>query len=158
MNKTWKSYTLSEATSKLERYCAYQERCHKEVRLKLAELRMIPEAMDHIIAHLIQNDFLNEERYARAYVRGKHSIKKWGRKRIISELKQRNISQFNIKNALGEINEDRYLEVFNTLSKKRFSQLQEKNLQKKRRKLADYLLYRGWETHLVYDKVKELLG
>lgn len=158
MNKTWKSYTLSEATSKLERYCAYQERCHKEVRLKLVELRMIPEAMDHIIAHLIQNDFLNEERYARAYVRGKHSIKKWGRKRIISELKQRNISQFNIKNALGEINEDRYLEVFNTLSKKRFSQLQEKNLQKKRRKLADYLLYRGWETHLVYDKVKELLG
>ena len=158
MNKPLKSYTLSEATSKLEQYCAYQERCHKDVHRKLGEMRMIPEAKNHIITHLIKEDYLNEERFARAFARGKHRIKKWGRRRIIFELKQRNISKFNIKSALSEINEDRYMEVFNTLSKKRLSEIKEKNLQKKRRKLADYLIYRGWETHLVYDKVKELLG
>jgi len=158
MIRQQKSYTLSEAMTKLEGYCSYQERCHKEVRTKLWEMRMIPEAIDHIVTHLIKMDFLNEERYARAFVRGKHRIKKWGRKRIVSELKQRNISIFNIKIAMTEIDDDRYLATFNALSEKRVSQIKEQNLQKKRKKLADYLLYRGWESHLVYDKVKELLG
>ena len=158
MNSRQKSYTLSEAIAKLESYCAYQERCHKEVRNKLQEMRLIPDAIDDIIAHLIQNNFLNEERFARAFARGKHNTKKWGRKRILSELKQRNISILNINRAMGEIDDESYLETFNALSKKRISQIHEQNLQKKRKKLADYLLYRGWETHLVYDKVKELLG
>ncbi|MCW5514963.1 regulatory protein RecX [Muriicola sp. Z0-33] len=158
MNNNRKSYTLSEAISKLEGYCAYQERCHKEVGDKLIEMRMIPEARDHIIAHLIKENYLNEERFARAFARGKHNIKKWGKKRIIAELKRRNISKYNIKHAISEIDDERYLEIFNELSDKRHSQIQEKNIHKKRKKLANYLLYRGWEAHLVYDKVKELIG
>ena len=158
MKQLQKSYTLPEAISKMEGYCAYQERCHKDVKNKLREMRMIPSATDHIIAHLITNDFLNEERFAMAFVRGKHNIKKWGRTRITAELKQRNISKFIVRKAMDQIKENDYLKTFDQLSKKRVSQLNEDNLQRKRKKLADYLLYRGWESQLVYDKVRQLLG
>ena len=152
-----KAYSVQEATKKLEGYCSYQERCHKEVVSKLWEMRMIPEAIDRIIVHLIEGNYLNEERFAKSFARGKFSIKKWGRRRIISELKQRDISKFNIKTALQEIDDAAYLETFDALAKKRVGQLREKDSQKKRKKLADYLLYRGWESHLVYEKVNELI-
>ncbi|MBT8185258.1 MAG: RecX family transcriptional regulator, partial [Eudoraea sp.] len=143
MKSQKKSYTLSEAIVKLEGYCAYQERCHQEVRSKLLKMHMIPEAIDRVITHLIQEDFLNEERFSRAFARGKHHIKKWGRRRIVSELKQRNISKFNINSALDEIDEEAYLSTFDALSDKRLAQIQGESLQKKRKKLANYLLYRG---------------
>jgi regulatory protein len=152
-----KSYTLPEATKKLERYCAYQERCHYEVVEKLKGMRMIPEAIDHIVAHLIQENYLNEERFAKSFARGKFNIKKWGKKRIVRELQQRQISTFNIKSALAEINEDDYLATLDELAKKRLDQIKESNLQKRKKKLADYLFYRGWESHLVYDKLHELI-
>jgi len=152
-----KAYSITEATRKLEGYCAYQERCHKEVVQKLRDMRMIPEAIDQIVTHLIHENYLNEERFAQAFARGKFTIKKWGRNRILNELKQRNISRFNIKTALKEISDDTYLETLDVLSKKRLSQITETNLQKRRKKLADYLLYRGWESHLVYQKIKELI-
>lgn len=158
MNSTHKVYTLSEANKKLEYYCAYQERCHKDVITKLREMRMIPPAMDQIIAHLIQENYLNEERFARSFARGKFRIKKWGRNRIVSELKQRNISKYNIKAALSEIEEGDYLETFEALAEKRIKELKESHPQKRKKKLADYLLYRGWESHLVYPKVQELVG
>ena len=152
-----KSYSVTEATRKLEGYCAYQERCHKEVIQKLRDMRMIPAAIDQIVAHLIQENYLNEERFAQSFARGKFNIKKWGRNRIINELKQRNISRFNIKTALKEIDDYNYLETLDKLSKKRLSQITETNIQKRKKKLADYLLYRGWESHLVYQKIKELI-
>ena len=152
------SYTLTEATKKLEYYCAYQERCHKEVQQKLRDMRMIPEAIDQIIGHLITENYLNEERFAQSFARGKFNIKKWGRNRIVNELKFRNISRFNIKTALKEIDDAVYLETLDALAKKRIDAITETNLQKRRKKLADYLLYRGWESHLVYEKVKELVG
>lgn len=153
-----RSFTLSEATKKLESYCAYQERCHQEVHHKLREMRMIPEAVDRIITHLIQNNYLNEERFARSYVRGKFNIKKWGKTRIINELKQREISKYNIQIALREIDEGLYISTFDALAKKRLAALKEVNPQKRRKKLADYLLYRGWESHMVYEKVQELIS
>lgn len=153
-----KSYTLNEATKKLEGYCAYQERCHKEVTTKLREMRMIPEAIDQIVTHLIQENYLNEERFSRAYARGKFNIKKWGRNRIVNELKFRGISKYNIKSALQEIDDDDYFTTLDKLAKKRVLQIKETNLQKRRKKLADYLLYRGWESHLVYEKAKELIS
>ncbi|MFK5972832.1 MAG: regulatory protein RecX [Flavobacteriaceae bacterium] len=152
-----KSYTLTEAKRKLERYCAYQERCHREVKTKAWEMSMIPEAIDQILVHLIENNYLNEERFARSYARGKFNIKKWGRKRIVNELQQRQISKYNIKNALTEIDEETYLETLDALAKKRLDQLTETNFLKKRKKLADYLLYRGWESHLVYSKITTLI-
>lgn len=152
-----KSYTVQEATKKLERYCMYQERCHFEVVQKLKGMRMIPQAIDHIVTHLITENFLNEERFARSFARGKFTIKKWGKKRIVGELKQRHISQYNIKAALTEIDDDLYQKTFDELAKKRLSQINEKNTQIRKRKLADYLLYRGWESHLVYPKINELI-
>ncbi|SFN44906.1 regulatory protein [Bizionia echini] len=152
-----KTYTIEEAKRKLERYCAYQERCHQEVTNKLYTMRMIPEAIDVIIVHLLKHDFLNETRFAQTYVRGKFNIKKWGRQRLKLELKKRDISKYNIDLALKEISEPDYLKTFNDLALKKLNTISENNPWKKRKKLADYLLYRGWENHLVYDKVAELI-
>ena len=152
MLKTSKIYTVTEAKRRLEQYCAYQERCHKEVREKLKEMRMIPTAIDQIIFHLLEHNFLNETRFAQAYARGKFRIKKWGKNRIVRELKMRDISEFNLKIALKEIPEDEYITTFHALAEKRFAQMaSEKNIQKKKKKIADYLLYRGWESHLVWE-------
>lgn len=151
------SYSVKEATKKLESYCAYQERCDKEVVSKLKEMRMIPEAIDQIVTHLIKENYLNEERFAQSFARGKFKIKKWGRNRIVSELKQRNITQYNINIALNEINDVVYHKTLDILAKKRLEAIKETNIQKRKRKLADYLLYRGWESHLVYDKILELV-
>lgn len=141
----------------MEHYCAYQERCHKEVVDKLKSMNMIPEAIDQIVGHLIQENNLNEERFAKAFARGKFQIKKWGSNRIVRELKFKDISAYNIKSALAEIQNEDYLKTFDALAKKRLSQIKETNTFKKKKKLADYLLYRGWESHLVYEKANELI-
>lgn len=152
-----KTYTVDEAKKRLERYCAYQERCHKEVSQKLYEMRMIPEARDLIIVHLLQHNFLNEERYAKAFVRGKFRIKKWGKQRLQLELKRKDINKTIIAIALKEIDAEDYLHTFNELAKKKLEAIRESNSQKRRKKLADYLFYRGWESQLVYDKIRELI-
>lgn len=158
MKYTYRSYTVDEATKKLENYCAYQERCHQEVRNKLKNMRMIPEAVDQIIVHLIQLDYLNEERFARAYVRGKFHNKNWGRIRIRYELEKREISKHNIAKGLQEIDEESYINSFNKLVGKKLEQLDSvQDLRKKRRKLVEYLQYRGWENSLIYDKLKHLI-
>lgn len=152
-----KSYSVSEAVKKMEGYCTYQDRCHKEIIAKLGEMDMIPEAIDHILGELIRENYLNEERFAKSFARGKFNIKKWGKNRIVSELKQREISKYNINTALGEITDEDYRNTFNALAQKRLAEIKERNLQKRRKKLADYLLYRGWESGMVYEKVFELI-
>ena len=118
---------------------------------------MIPAAKEQIILHLMQNDYLNESRFAQSFARGKFKNKHWGRVRITRELKLRNISAYNIKLAMKEISEADYLNTFHGLAERRFESINESNKQKKKKKLADYLLYRGWESHLVYDKIRELI-
>ncbi|MCF7559726.1 RecX family transcriptional regulator [Sabulilitoribacter multivorans] len=152
-----KTYTLQEATKKLEHYCAYQERCHQEVRKKLESMHMIPEAIDVIIVHLLKHNFLNEERFAKTFVRGKFRIKAWGRRRLTYELKKKDISKVNINQALTEIENEEYIEVFNELAEKKARLIKETNVYKKRKKLIDYLSYKGFETHLVYEKANELV-
>lgn len=151
------SYTIEEAKRKLEHYCAYQERCHKEVFTKLKELNMIPAAIDQIIVHLLDHNFLNETRFAETFSIGKFRVKKWGRIRITNELKQRKISAYNIKKGLAQINDGDYYNTFNELALRRFESLKESNKYKKRKKLADYLLYRGCESAMVYEKTIELI-
>ena len=152
-----KAFSVTEATRKLEAYCAYQDRCHKEVVDKLKGMRMIPQAIDQIVAHLIKENYLNEERFAHSFARGKFRIKKWGRNRIAQELKLRQISRFNIASALKQIDDQSYLATLDELATKRLGQIKETHPQKRKKKLADYLLYRGWESHLVYTKIKELI-
>lgn len=151
-----KVYTVEEATKKLEYYCSYQDRCHDEVITKLKSLGMIPQAIDHIIVHLIEQNFLNEERFACSFARGKHNIKKWGKFRIENELKLRNISKYNITKALKEISQETYIENFHLLAEKQWNSVFESNLQKKKKKVSDYLLRKGWESNLVYEKLEEL--
>lgn len=151
------TYTVNEALKKLEYYCSYQDRCHKEVEDKLHKMNMIPEAKEKIIVHLIEHKFLNEERFAKSFARGKFRIKKWGKQRIVRELKFKGISKYNIDSGLKEISEEDYLQTFNELAEKKFNSITETNIYKKKKKLIDYLLYRGWETNLVFDKVNQLV-
>ena len=141
----------------MENFCAYQERCHKEVAQKLYDLHMIPEAREKITLHLLQHNFLNEERFSKAFARGKFSIKNWGRIRIVNELKFRNISPYNIKTALKEIDEDDYLNTIQKVAEKKWALLKEPNAFKKRSKLLTYLSSKGYESELIYDVVNGLI-
>jgi regulatory protein len=149
-------YSIKEAIQKIEHFCAYQERCHEEVVAKLRSMKMYADEIDQIVVHLISSNFLNEERFASSFARGKHRIKHWGKIRIINELKFKNISQTLINIALKEITPEEYLETFHTLAERNWETIRETNTLKKRKKFCDYLLRRGFESNLVYDKVKEL--
>ena len=152
-----KTYTVDEAQKRMEQYCAYRERCHKEVEKKMNEMRLIPLAKEKILLYLLENDFLNETRFAQVFARDKFRLKQWGKQRIVRELKQRNISPYIIEKALAEINPDDYVDTLNRLCEQRLRQINETNKYKKRKKLADYLLYRGWESDLVYERVISLI-
>lgn len=153
-----KSVTSVEAIKyKLEKYCVYQDRCHKEVEKKLAEYNLIPEAKEYILLHLLQHDFLNEERFAKSFARGKFRIKKWGKQRIVRELKLRDISQYTINTALKEIDQEEYIQTLYDLAEKKNTSITEKNSFKRKKKLIDFLLYRGFETHLIYEVVNEIV-
>jgi regulatory protein len=154
---TFKSYTVEEATKVLEHFCAYQERCHKEVEKKLYELKMIPEAKEKIILHLLQHDYLNEERFARTFARGKFSIKNWGKRRIVNELKFKNISSYNISAALEEIDDHDYLKALQKIAEKKLPLLKESNVFKKRNKLSTFLISKGFEPELVYKVVNNIV-
>jgi regulatory protein len=151
-----KSYTLEQALSRLQRYCTYQDRCHIEVERKLTEMRMIPQAKEQIIMSLIEEDYLNEERFALAFVKGKFRIKKWGKIRLKAELKKRQISKYLIKSALEQISEKDYLFTFEELANRKANSIKADSILLKKKKLADYLIYRGWESSLVNNKVNQL--
>jgi regulatory protein len=149
-------YSIKEAISKIEHYCAYQERCHEEVVSKLRSMKLDSEEIDEIIAHLIGSNFLNESRFACSFARGKHRIKHWGKIRIVNELKFRNITSYNINLAIKEIPQEEYTSTFDTVSERQWETIRETNMLKKRKKFCDYLLRRGFESNLVYEKVREL--
>jgi regulatory protein len=116
---------------------------------------MNSDEVDAIVVHLLQYNFLNEERFARSFARGKHRIKWWGKIRIVNELKQRHVSAPIIKLALTEISEEAYHETFDKVAEKHWETIRETNVQKKKKKFCDYLLRKGWESNLVYEKLKE---
>lgn len=152
-----KSYSYEEILKKTESYCAYQDRCHQEVIQKLKTFTTSETVIDNAIVHLIENNFLNEERFACSFARGKHRIKYWGKIRITLELKLRKISKYNIDKALKEINNDEYFENFNKISERIWESISEKNPQKKKKKFCDYLLRKGFETSMIYDKMNDFL-
>ena len=151
-----KSYTLEQALSKLQKYCTYQDRCHIEVERKLTEMRIIPQAKEQIIMSLIDGNYLNQERFALAFVKGKFKIKKWGRIRLKAELKKRKISKYLIESALKQISDKDYLFAFEELANRKANSIKANSILLKKKKLADYLIYRGWESNLVYKKVNQL--
>ena len=154
MNKR-KKLEKSEALKKLQRYCAYQDRCHQEVRTKLIELGLYGMDLEEIMVDLISEKFLDEERFAKSYAGGKFRIKRWGRIRIIQELKRRQISPYCIKKGLAEIDEADYLKTLeSTLDKKRPT-MKQKKVFHLNRDLAQYVINKGFEAHLVWPLIKE---
>lgn len=154
MKKKYHSY--DEALSKLQSYCAYQERCHKEVRQKLRDLGIWGDEVDEIIAELIEDNFLNELRYAMAFAGGKFRVKKWGKIRIIQALKFSRVSAYSIKKAIAsELPDDEYEQTLREVLEKKDRLLHEANPYTRRQKLAKYAFEKGFESALVWSILNE---
>ena len=154
---TKKVFTVDEIKRKLENYCVYQDRCHKEVEQKMREFRLIPEAKEMILLSLMQDNFLNEERFSKSFARGKFRIKNWGKQRIVRELKFRDISAYNIKTALKEIDEDEYLKTIYRIAENRNEVISEPNIYKRKKKLIDFLMRKGFENDLIFKTVNDIV-
>lgn len=154
---TTKGFTIDEIKRKLEQYCVYQDRCHKEVEQKMREYNLIPEAKEMILLSLLKGNFLNEERFAKSFARGKFRIKKWGKQRIVKELKFRDISSYNIKTALKEIDGKEYLKTIYNIAEKRNELIHETNFYKRKKKLSDFLMRKGYENELIFKTVNDVL-
>ncbi|HDQ16444.1 MAG TPA: RecX family transcriptional regulator [Bacteroidetes bacterium] len=146
-----KVYTHSQALAKAQKTCAYQERCQSEMLQKIISWGMSEEESLEVIADLISEGFINEERYAKAFVAGKFKIKHWGRNKIIAELKKKKISSPCIQSGLKEIDEEQYRKVLKKLILKKSEEVKGKNAIEKKHKTIRYLLGRGYE----YDSIKE---
>ena len=129
-----------------------------EVIQKLNKLKVYGDSTEEYIAHLINNDFLNEKRFAESYVRGKFNNNDWGKIRIIRELESRNISQVNIENALTEINPEDYLKKVRVLFKKIINENNDKTKEKIKEKIYSRLEYKGWEKELIYEEINNLIN
>jgi len=151
-----KIYDLNIAREKIQAYCAYQERCHKEVTMKLRSWGLIQEAIDVLITELIQFNFLNEERYARSFARGKFRIKKWGKMKIRMALKKRDVYFKCIDLAMLEIDDKAYLNTLKHLLQKKNETLKETNSYKRKIKLTRYLVTKGYEYDLIHDTLVKL--
>lgn len=157
MKPVSENIAFKEAMSNLERFCAYQERCILEVQQKLKGFGLSQEVELTLIDKLIQSDLLNENRFAIQYARGKFRIKEWGAVRIRGQLRSKKIAEDVIQHALDQLDPVEYKEVFDALAIRKLEGIKQKDVQQKRKKLADMLLYRGWESELVYDRVRELI-
>ncbi|MCB9224933.1 MAG: RecX family transcriptional regulator [Crocinitomicaceae bacterium] len=144
-------YSLLEAKQKIEAFCAYQERCDQEVRLKLQSWLMHSEDVDILISDLITNNFLNEERFAEAFVSGKFRIKKWGRIKIKQHLKQKKISDYSIKKAMAQIDPDVYYNTLVELAENK--SVTGKSEWDRKAKLKRYLASKGYENDLINEVV-----
>lgn len=135
-------------------YCSYQERCQSEVADKLREWSMNETQCDQVLAELIEQGFLNEERFARAYARGKFRMKQWGRRKIVQELKRKKVSEYCIKTGLMEIDEAEYNLALFELYQKKSRMVKDKNHFVRDSKIARYLINKGYESNLVWDLVR----
>lgn len=144
-----KTLTPQQALLKAASYCAYQERCYKEVEEKLAEWGIYGTDAGEILIKLSEQNYLNEERFAKAFAGGKFRVKKWGRTKIRMELKQRKISDYCINKGLAEIDEDVYLNTLTEIALEKWGATKQPNRIAKRYKVYQYLVSRGYESDLI---------
>lgn len=147
-----------EVLAKIQRYCAYQERSHQEVKRKLFDYGLRSDEVDELLTRLITDGFLNEERFAKAFAGGKFRIKKWGRLKIEHELEHRGLTKNCIVRGINEIDAADYTKTLRALIAKRAKQTDERNLFRKRNKVARFVIAKGYEPELVWEVVKELLA
>ncbi len=154
----YKKYiSKDEAFQKAKHYCGYQERCHSEVKEKLYGLGLHKKDVEEILSQLIEENYLNEERFAMQFVGGRFRIKHWGRVKIKYELKQKQVSEYCIKKALSAINEADYTKQLKKLFDDKLKTLKgEKNIFSKKKKIQDHLLQKGFESGLVKELVAGL--
>jgi regulatory protein len=152
--KPRKKLTPNQAYLKAQAACAYQERCQQEMRDKLYEWGLYGNDVENLIAKLISDNFLNEERFAKAYAGGKFRIKKWGRIKIKLELKRRKISDYCIKAAMKEIDDQEYIKVLKEILAKKLKENPKGKLQVRNYKAAQYAASRGYESDLIWDILK----
>ncbi len=144
--------TKEQALQKIKHYCAYQERCHQEVKEKLYSLGMHKKDVDELTSQLIEENYLNEERFAIQYAGGKFRMNHWGKIKIKYALKQKQVSEYCIKKALFQIDNDAYIKTLEKLAAEKQNTLKgEKNNFIKSRKVQDYLLQKGYESDLIKD-------
>tara|TARA_Y100000588_G_C13998734_1_gene814703 strand:- start:205 stop:690 length:486 start_codon:yes stop_codon:yes gene_type:complete len=153
-----KIYDLNEAREKIRGYCLYRERSQKEVRDKLLSYGLFPEIADTLLSELILERFVDEERFARAFVRGKYKIKKWGRIKIKQALYPHQLSAYVLKKAFSEIDPELYYQNLITLCQKRWPLSKGSNDYVRRSKLIGYLQRQGYEMDLIRDAVEAELG
>ena len=146
-----------EVLIKAANFCAYQERTHKEVRNKLHELEIIGDESEVIITWLIENNYLNEERFARLFAGSKFRQKKWGRIKIRQELKMRGVSDYCLKAGMSEIDGDDYMVTLQEIIEKKSKDIKDSNKLIIKQKLVKFALSRGFENDLVFDVVGKLL-
>ncbi|HEY5771481.1 MAG TPA: RecX family transcriptional regulator [Chitinophagaceae bacterium] len=153
-----KSLTKEQAYQKLRHYCAYQDRCHSEVKTKAYSFGLRKSEVEELTSKLIEENCLNEERFAKAFAGGKFRIKQWGRIKIRSELKNKQISYYCIAAALDEIDDLKYKETLHKLAVKRWNSIKGTgtNLFVKMTKTRDHLLLKGYEANLVAIEIKAL--
>ncbi len=149
------SISPSEALAKIQKYCAYQERCHQEVKFKLNTYGLSPEEVDEIVSRLITENFVNEARFAKAFAGGKFRIKKWGRNKIVNELESLGLTNACITLGLKEIDSSDYSKTLQALLQKKAQEISEENLFLKRNKVARFAIAKGYEPDLVWELVKE---
>ena len=145
-----------EALIKIQHYCAYQERSHKEVKNKLFEYGLYPSEVDELISQAISDGFLNEERFAKAFAGGKFRIKKWGKVKIQNELEFMGVSKRNLAIALKEIDRSDYIKTLKNLIKKKAALTTEQNQYKRKNLIARFVISKGYESELVWDTLREL--
>lgn len=150
-----RKYSLLEAKTKLEALCAYQERCSQELERKMIQWGLDQEERDRLLADLISNNFLSEERFAEAYVSGKVNIKRWGKIKIRQHLKQKAISEYSIKKALGEISDEIYFDNLRHLAERKYAALKEPDSYPKKAKIYRYLASKGYETEYIREVVDQ---
>lgn len=150
-NNKYIKLTPSQALLKVANYCAYQERCHNEVLEKLSEWGIWGIDAQEILLTLIEQNYLNEERFAIAFAGGKFRVKHWGKVKIKLELKQRDISEYCLNKALNEISDQDYLHTLNEQIDKKWAETKDKNLLSKRAKVARYVNGKGFEQDLIWN-------
>ncbi|MEA5138250.1 regulatory protein RecX [Arcicella rigui] len=143
-----------EVLVKAANFCAYQERTQQEVRKRLAELEVEGDEAEEMIAWLIENNYLNEERFARIFAGSKFRQKRWGRLKIRQELKMRGVSEYCLKAGMSEIDDEDYLQTLTDLLEKKAKEIKEPNPIKRKQKLLTYALSKGFESDLVFEQMK----
>lgn len=151
-----KSYTLEQIYVKVAKYCAYQERSLQEVRQKLTSFGIYADQAEEVIQQLIDENFLNENRFAELFTRGKFYQKKWGKIKIKYALQQKGISSKLIQDALNQIDPDNYLDTLTSLLEKKYQSLKNKQDLRWKTKLAQFVISKGFEPELVWSKIREL--